>query len=247
MQLQRRPSAHVPADLGAALAHVRQHGGHRPAITVIRPDGREEQGFATLAQWAAKGAHLLEIDAMLEPGDHLLLDGPPGWMAAAVCLAAWASGIGVVTDRDHPLAASCTVAVFHDSRPTPEHDDVWVWGDAADGSPADADAGDGAEPWAIAVQAFPDAPPPSRASADLPALVADGHAFTQAELIARAVALPQDGVLGLDGVTRPASWIPALVVRPLVTLRSTLLLDRADRLAASGEGVGAWLGGGSVS
>jgi uncharacterized protein (TIGR03089 family) len=172
-----RPDPDV-TDLAAALRGATQRVGAGPAITVLFPDGRQEQGMASLAQWAAKGAHLLELDAMLGPGDTIGLDAPLSWTSAAVCLAAWWAGIAISLDGDAEV-----VVVHEDRHGAMTADEGYVLGDAIDGGPAgDLDV----EPWVRAVQTFPDQPPLPRASADAVALRAGSRSWTQRDLLERA-------------------------------------------------------------
>jgi hypothetical protein len=227
----------APGELASALARAREELGHRPAVTVLGRERRDEQGIASLAQWAAKGAHLLELDLMLEPGERLAVDLAPGWPLVAVSLAAWWSGVAV--DLDGTAAA----AVVQEGRtaPTTAQDVLWV-GDAVDGSPIGDAAG---EAWTSAVQSFPDHPPPPRATPDLPAIVTAERTLTQAEVLTAATSLLGDGgTLGIDGdVELPASLLlTALAVRPLLAGRPTVLLQPGvDRSAATGEKVTFWL------
>jgi hypothetical protein len=160
-------------------------------VTVLRPERRDEQGVATLAQWAAKGAHLLEADLGLGPGDRLHVDVRAGWPLAAVCLAAWWAGITVTTDGD------AEVAVVDESRPVPDGvEDLLRTGAAVDGVAGGAPC-DG-ETWSEAVQTFPDAPPPPEPPRSSPALAAGPRRFTQRELLADAAALgDRRGTLGV--------------------------------------------------
>jgi uncharacterized protein (TIGR03089 family) len=228
----RRP---LPGNLAEALHAARDALGHRPAVTVLGAQRRDEQGVASLAQWAAKGAHLLELDLLLEPGDVLTLDAPIGWTTAAVCLACWWSGITVSVG-----GPSGTVAVLEEGRdPPPDADDVLWLGDAVDGAPTTEVDG---EAWVHAVQTFPDQPPPPRATPDLPALVVAGRSWSQAELVRTAADLPSAGTLGLEDAEAlpPATAIAALVVRPLLVGRPTVVLRGVDRDAAAGERVTVW-------
>ncbi len=232
MQLSPLPDARpVPPDLAVALRDAAETLGHRPAITVLRASRRDEQGLASLAQWAAKGAHLLEADLLLEPGDRLALRGPVGWPLAAVALAAWWAGIVVTVDGD------AEVAVLHEGeQPPPSAEDVLWIGDAVDGAPTGPVEG---EPWAQAVQAFPDHPPLPRAHGDAPALERAGRTATQHELIGEVAG--EKGVLGLEGPSEdPAADLVAVAVRPVVTGRATVVLAGADREAAAGERVATW-------
>lgn len=221
----------TPEDLPSALRDAAGDLGHRPAITVLRAERRDEQGMASLAQWAAKGAHLLEADLLLEPGDRLALRGPVGWPLAAVALAAWWAGIVVSLDGD------AEVAVVHEGRqPPPGAENVLWTGDAVDGSPTAAVDG---EPWAQAVQAFPDHPPTPRGHGRAPALEHDGAVVTQQELIGRVA--DEQGVLGLDAdAVGAVEGLVAVAVRPLVTGRATVVLAGARPEDAAGERVATW-------
>ncbi|MDP9023411.1 MAG: hypothetical protein M3N57_12100 [Actinomycetota bacterium] len=225
---RRPPDA---TDLAEALRGAAETLGHRPAITVLRPDRRDEQGFASLLRWTAKGAHLLELECLLEPGDRVRLHSPAGWPAAVVCLAAWWIGAGLTVDRDAP------VAVHHEQLHAPEDaDDVYAVGDAPDGTPT---AQTSSEPWAVAVQAFPDVHPNPQAAAQRPALFTGGEQRTQAELLAAAHQWQDEGALGMPANVEPAVWIPA-IIRPLVTGEPTVILAGVDRGAASAERVAVW-------
>jgi hypothetical protein len=223
----------TPPDVPRALADAAERLGQRPAITLLRPGGREEQGMASLQQWAAKGAHLLEADLLLEPGDRLAVRAPLGWGVATVVLAAWWAGVLVTLDGD------AEVAVVHEGhRPPPSAEDVLWLGDAVDGSPTGEVDG---EAWAEAVQAFPDQPPPPRGGGDAPALEVDGEVRTQAELIAAVEADGTDGTLGIDAATSdPVGGLLSVALRPLLASRPTVVLAGADREAAAGERVAQW-------
>jgi hypothetical protein len=236
VQIGRLPArSPVPDDLPGALAARATSLGHRPAVTVRRAGRREEQGFSGLAQWAAKGAHLLTLDLLLEPGDRVAIVGPPGWMPVAVAHAAWWAGL-VVTD------GPADVAIVHvDAAEGVSADDVLVWGDAVDGTPDD-DVG--LEPWAVAVQAFPDQPPTPRGTAEAPAVLLGERARSGAEVLAEARELGGDGALGVEAGSAPrlADWLVAVAVRPLATGRPTVVVDGVGRDDVADEAVDAWLG-----
>lgn len=221
-----------PSDLAAALETARRDLGHRPAVTVLGPERREEQGVASLAQWAAKGAHLLELDLQVGPGDAILLDAPLSWTTAAVCLAAWWAGVTVRLDGEAP------VAVVHESRrPLATAADVLWLGDGIDGAPV---ADPGGEAWVQAVQAFPDQPPAPRAEPGTVAMVAGDRSWTHAQVIEVAGGLG-DGTLGLDAAaTDAATGTIAVAARPLVVRRPTVVLAGVGREAAAGERVTTW-------
>ena len=184
-------------DLAQAIANAARLLGHRPAITVVRADRRDEQGFVSLAQWTAKGAHLLQIECGLGPGDRLHLVSPPGWIAAAVCCAAWWAGVAV-TDR-----ADAAVTVAHEATTSAATGDAYILGDAFDGSPIGASA---AEPWAVAVQSFPDRPPPAAATAGTTAFDIDREALSHAATVDAALGAPT--ALAADAPMR--LWLLAL-------------------------------------
>ncbi len=237
MQLTPPPRPTSGADdVAAALRGAHAQLGAAPAITVLFPEGRQEQGVTSLAQWAAKGAHLLELDLLLSPGDTIRLDAPLSWTSAAVCLAAWWSGIAVSLDED------AEVAVCHQDRlANAKAEDVLVLGDRIDGSPTEEV---GEEPWVRAVQTFPDQPPLPRAQPDLPALRSGGRIWTQRELLETARQLEADArTVGLDAeAVNPVDGLVAVTLRPLVHLRPTVVLRGVDRAEADGDRVAAWLG-----
>ncbi|HEX2028315.1 MAG TPA: hypothetical protein VHF25_09990 [Nitriliruptorales bacterium] len=197
----------------------------------MRTDRREEQGFRSLLKWAAKGAHLLRVECLLEPGDRLMLHAPAGWVSAAVCYAAWWVGLIITVDGD------AHVAVHHEALPPPEGaDTLFVLGDAPDGSPL----GDTpSEAWAAAIQAFPDQPPEPAAARDRSAVMAGDLSWTHAELLQAARQWGDEGALGVLVDAEPAVWLAA-VVRPLVTGAATVVLAGADPAATRAEGVTRW-------
>lgn len=238
MQLRPPPDpSAIPTDVATGLREATATLGFRPAVTVLRAAGRrDEQGMGTLAQWAAKGAHLLEADLGLGPGDRVHVDVPAGWPLAAICLAAWWAGITVTTDGD------AEVAVVDESRPVPATgvEDLLRTGAAVDGAPVAVVEG---EAWAQAVQTFPDAPPPPRAAAELVALAVGPRRFTQRELLADAAGLgDRRGTLGLEAAhLDPVVAVLAVAARPVALQRATVVLDGADRDAAAADGVTVWL------
>lgn len=232
MQLQPPSAPTPPADLAVGLETAARERGQRPAVTVLSTGGRAEQGYVTLAQWAAKGAHLLQTDLFLEPGGRVLVDVPPGWTLAAVCAAVWWVGGTVVVGEGADVAG----AVVHESRPMPAAPEVYLVGDAVDGGLTVP--GDGWV-WAEEVQAFPDQPPARAADAGLAAIDEDGVVTTHGDLIASLAA--QRGVLGIDLTDFAGNGVREVAARPVVTGRTTLVLrDGLDRTAASGDGVTTW-------
>jgi hypothetical protein len=227
-------AAPTPTDVAGGLTAALAARGPQPAVTVLRPDRRDEQGVASLAQWAAKGAHLLEAELLLGPGHRLHLEAPPAWPLAAVCLAAWWAGIAIDLDAD------AEVAVVHEDRSAPEAEDVLWLGDGVDGGPRPSDDGPPGEAWPVAVQSWPDAPPPPGAGPDVTALIADGRRWTQRELLADAAAIGT-GRLGVDASSLdPVSAVLAVAARPIATPHPTVVLAGVDRAAADGEQVRTW-------
>lgn len=237
MQLSRRTSP-PPRDLSSGLSTRARELGQRPAVSVLRPGGRAEQGFVTLAQWAAKGAHLLEVDHAVGPGVHVHVDVPAGWPLAAVASAVWWTG-GVVA-----LGApgDAEVAVVHERRRTPDVDEVLLVGDAVDGAPVDPAR---LPVWAVEVQQFPDHPPVPGAAPDGPAVrTVDGALLTHAQLVDRVAGGPA-GPLGYDVASvgdDPLAALLAVAARPVVTGAATVVVDGVDRDAAAGDAVRSWWG-----
>jgi hypothetical protein len=206
--------------------------GHRPAITVLRRDRRDEQGFASLLKWTAKGAHLLEVECAAQPGDRVRIVGPAGWPLVTVCLAAWWIGAAITTGADGGSVAE----VLHESDEAVGHGQVYAVGDAMDGGPV----GDvRREPWPAATQLFPDDPPVPRGGADLVAVLSGGSSLTQAELLVASGRWGREGVLGIDAAAPPEVWLPA-VVRPFVTGLATVITDGVPQESAERENVRVW-------
>ncbi len=223
--MQLGMSRPAPADdVAAALTVSARDLGHRPALTVLSEVGREEQSFVSLHQWAAKGAHLLQLDHDLGPGDRVLVAGPTGWLPFAVCLAVWWCG-GHVVDT-----APFELAVVHESVAEPGGPATYRYGHHPDGT---ADEG---QSWATEVQAFPDQPPPATADGALPALTVGARRWTQADLLTTEHGHGRLGVATSDA----AVWLPAAAAA-LRSGRNTVLLRGVPRDVADGEGVGTWL------
>lgn len=242
MSLLQPPSgARDARDVPSAVRMMAQQAGHRPAITLLAPSGRQEQSFTSVAQWVAKTAHWLELDLLLEPGDRLGLVGPPGWVPAVSALGAWWSGLVVVVGDD---ATAADVVVAHTDHVPASAPEVVTWGWGFDGAP-DAGSSD-REPFVHVVQPFPDDPPPPRGRPDSPALrggTDDGPAHaSQSALLAQQASEPPTSV-GVPAEAPVASWLPIAALRPLVTGRPTVLLaPGVARSVADGDRVADWLG-----
>jgi acyl-CoA synthetase (AMP-forming)/AMP-acid ligase II len=235
----RLPSDGAPTDVATALERAAGALGMRPGVVVRSPEGRSEQGIASLANWASKIAHLLREDGGLSVGDPLGLDAPPGWTTASACLAAWWLGLVIVP------AADAEVVVRHDRRPPTPHARLeLIVGDAFDGTAVGSDP-ELALTWRA--QVLPDRPPPPERDGRLRALEVDGGHVDQATLLAAARADGRDRIGLLT--TRDASEAPsaaalgallaAAVLRPLVTGATTVVV--LDGGAVDDEGVTRWM------
>lgn len=233
MQLSRPDGARDARDVASAVRRVASSAGHRPALTLLAPTGRQEQSFTSVAQWVSKTAHWLALDLLLEPGDRLGVVGPPGWVPAVAALGAWWAGLTVVLG---PEADGADVVVAHADGVPAVTGDLVVWGWEFDGTPASAGP---TEPFVHAVQPFPDDPPAPVGTERDTALDDGARTLTQAELLASVHDEPANSA-GVDPTASP--WLPAATVRPLVTGRPTVLLaPGVDRTAADGDRVAHWL------
>jgi len=243
----RPPSAQ---DVAAALAGAVSALGQRPAITGLRPDGRREQGFASLSGWVAKSANLLSGEFGLGPGDRVGLAGPPSWPLAAVALSAWWVGVTVVAARTdgidlavvHVAQSRSTSGSGHASLP-PE---VLWFGDALDGTDDGMDDGmddlarglasPSGEWWADAVTPHPDRPPAAAHDGALIALTTpDGSTVSQRALL-DMLATDPGGAIGIlrtgqrDVLLRDdaALLLATLALRPLVTGSASVVVEADD-------------------
>lgn len=224
-----RPQA--AQDVATALSGAVKVLGQRPAIAGLRPDGRREQGFTSLAGWVAKSANLLTGEFGLGPGDRVGLTGPPGWPLAAAALSAWWVGVTVVP----PSAGHIDLALAHvtlaGSEDGPLPSEVLWFGDALDGT--DGSAPPSGEWWAEAVIPHPDRPPAAAHDGALIALTtADGVSTSQRGLLG-LIAGDERGAVGIlrtdddDAVGRPdaALLLATLALRPLVTGSASVVVE----------------------
>jgi len=206
--------------------------------------------MVSLAQWASKGAHLLTGTLDLPPGALVAVDLHASWISAAVCMAAWWSGLGVsiVTDGVAPQQADVVVRADSDATEvppptgqgsntpadTPLQRTFWV-GTSRDGIPQH----DGLVGWADEVQWLPDAPPPPRDVAGI-ALTCGTRTWTMPDLLAEARSW-QAGTVGIEvGATDPLDAIMAVAVRPIVSGHPTVVVDGVPRTLADGDRVAYW-------
>ncbi len=240
--LGARPSA--ASDIPTALAGAASTLGQRPAVTSLGDGGRHEQGFVSLAGWAAKGANLLRDEFGLGAGDRIGIEGPPGWPIAAVTLAAWWLGAVVVPAATPGLL----VRVRHTGTTTgvagsgPSDGDgvttLWI-GDAVDGSGVPPTSGD--ESWTDAVIPYPDrAPTPVRDGAAIALDLMDGSAMTQHQLLSAladdpggAIGILRHGDQDLLAGADAALLLSALVLRPLVTGAASVVAAPSETSAGS--------------
>jgi hypothetical protein len=243
----RPPSA---TDVAAALAGAVATMGQRPAITGLQPDGRREQGFASLAGWVAKGANLLSGEFGLGPGDRVGLSGPAGWPLAAAALSAWWVGVSIVPARSagiglaiaHIASADGTTSGAPEVGPLPP--EVLWFGDGLDATDGTGAAPPSAEWWADAVTPHPDRPPAAVHDGTLTALtLRDGTGRSQRDLL-DAVADAAGGAIGLvrsadtDVLAVPEAplLIATLALRPLVTGSATVVVG-ADTSSEERDGI----------
>jgi len=224
------PAQATPSTLAEALQLAARHG-QRPAVTALTSSGRYEQSYVSLAQWAAKGAHLLQSDLGCEPGTRLAVCSRVSWHTSAIVLAAWWVGIEVTTDPSD----AAVVIVSDDIMPTVAHTHMFSVGDAIDGAPVEPF---GIAAWTQEVRLFPDTPPPATCTPDSIALRDTTGHFTHADLIARS---DNEGVIGCD-VTGLISTetLYDVAARPMLTGHRTVIIDRVSRAVADAERVSVW-------
>lgn len=227
------PGKRDAVDIPAAVRATAASSGHRPGLTVLAPTGRQEQSFASLAQWTAKTAHWIALELLLEPGDHLGIVGPPGWVPAAAALGAWWAGLTVVVGD---AAAQADVVLSHVDGVPAVSGDLVVWGWGFDGAPT---SNGPADAFVEVVQPFPDDPPAPLGTASSPALDEGRDVATQAAVLELLRDAPAEAV----GVGATAeSWLTTAAVRPFVTGRPTVILaPGVDRGAAAGDRVATWV------
>ncbi len=241
--MQLGPPAATPAatDVAEALRTGAGGLGHRPAVTVLHPGVRYEQSAVSLANWAAKGAHLLELDHLIGPGSTVGLLAPPCWTTASVALATWWLGgtVSLLVDGSEEV----TVAHRRTAdEPGAAAADLLV-GDGVDGAPlaAGATTGTAVPAWTHEAQPLPDHPPAPQARGALPALRTAQGTWTQTQLLELARELGA-GTGGVEADrTDPVDALVAVALRPLVTGRATVVLRGVGRQAAAAEKVTTWL------
>lgn len=220
----------TPSTLAEALRSAARHG-QRPAVTALTNSGRYEQSYVSLAQWAAKGAHLLQSELGCGPGARLAVCSRVSWHTAAIVLGAWWVGVEVTTDP----SGAAVVIVSDDTLPTVAHAHMFSVGDAIDGAPVEPF---GIAAWTQEVRLFPDTPPPATCTPESIALHDTTGSFTHADLVARS---DTGGVVGCDVSEQiSAETLFDVAARPILTGQRTVIIDRVSRAVADAERVNVW-------
>ncbi|MGY1754916.1 TIGR03089 family protein [Blastococcus sp. SYSU D01042] len=111
------PPAALPADL---LAAALRRSAATPLLTSYddATDERVELSAATLANWVAKTANLLQDECDVGPGSTVALALPVHWQTAAVLLGAWSCGAAVLDTalEDEGRAAGADVVLAAQER-----------------------------------------------------------------------------------------------------------------------------------
>jgi uncharacterized protein (TIGR03089 family) len=165
----------------------------RPLLTWYRGDARVELSRATVANWVAKTAGLLDHELLIGPGSKVRIVPSRHWLSLVVPLAVWRVGAAIVEDGPADLLVSDLVTEDVDAA------DLMLLPDDAFGlSRAPAPA-----PWQLfaeLVQAQPDRYPATPVT-DEQLAFATAPLMTHQELIKRArtdavaLGLPQSGRL----------------------------------------------------
>ena len=238
----------TPADL---LRSALAADAARPLVTFYddATGERVELSVATLANWVAKTANLLQDELSAEPGDRLALPLPAHWHTAVWLLAC--SSTGVVAELPgssaDPAAVSATASAADLVVSGP---DTLEAARACSGErvalslrPLGArfpQPPDGFTDYAVEVPGQGDHfTPYSPVDPDAPALVVGGEELTGAQIVERARA--DAGARGLGPGSRLLSVLPydtwegvsAGLFAPLATGGSVVLCRHSDRLDAS--------------
>lgn len=219
-----------PSTLAEAVRIAARHG-QRPAITALTHVGRYEQSYVSLAQWAAKGAHMLQSDLGCEPGTRLAVCSRVSWHTTAIVLGAWWVGVEVTTDPSD----AAVVIVSDDSMESMPHTHMFSVGDAIDGAPIEPF---GIPAWTQEVRLFPDTPPPATCTPESVALRDTTGYFTHADLVARS---DNDGIVGCDVTDQISTeMLFDVAARPMLTGQRTVIIDQVSRAVADAERVNVW-------
>jgi uncharacterized protein (TIGR03089 family) len=109
----------MPTDPADLLARALRRDPARPLVTAYddATGERVELSAATLANWVAKTANLLQDEFDVEPGRTVAVALPVHWQTAAVLLAVWSCGAAVLdtaAEDDGSLAAADVVLAAQD-------------------------------------------------------------------------------------------------------------------------------------
>ncbi len=121
--------AHLPGL--ADLVRMLDDEPHRPRLVVYTAGGRTELSGASLANWTAKVAGLLNDELGLGPGDVAAVRATAGWQLAPVLLGCWWAGLTVTAEN-----APAQVA-FVDPGADADAADVFVLSHHPFGAPAE--------------------------------------------------------------------------------------------------------------
>lgn len=211
-----------PRTIADLLTARTRSAGHRPLLTCYDDTvgARTELSYATLDNWAAKTANLLAEACDVSPGDTVGIDLDGHWTAAAVLLACWRVGAGVV------VGAPGVVTFCHQQRLDAYGDrPVVVVGDGLAAEPTDPVAQRaGLLVLADEVHAFAD-DHDDTATAASPALVVAGTHLDHTALLDRSTALgARIGDAGRVALALPLDDPSAIAVLVAVLLRTGSLV-----------------------
>jgi uncharacterized protein (TIGR03089 family) len=200
-----------------------------PVVTFadVRTGSRTELSAASLQNAAAKIANALRDSFDLEPGSRVGVQIPQHWQRSAWCAGVWTAGCVLVLDDAAPvdlIVAGPSEAVSAGAAP------VAVVSLHPLGLPLAETLPAGVEDVTLAVRQQPDAYLYDPPTADLAALLSDGHVLTQSEVLAAARdraerwGLVAGGrLLAAEGLDAGDAWMAALAV-PLSVEGSVVLV-----------------------
>jgi uncharacterized protein (TIGR03089 family) len=200
---------------------------------------RVELSGATLGNWVAKTANLLQDDYSVAAGDRVAVLLPAHWQTAAILLAAWSVGGCAVPVADGASVAFTTADRFEQASTAADVIALALLplGRAFPQPPA------GTQDFARVVPSQPDAFTAYAPPADDDPAVADAAGTTTTAGALAAAATERAAALGLTAGSRillpagsggPAEWFAELLV-PLAAGASLVLCANADPAALPGR------------
>jgi uncharacterized protein (TIGR03089 family) len=225
----------IPADL---LAGAVASASAQPFLTFYddRSGERVELSVATLDNWVAKTANLLQDGLNTEPGERLTIALPTHWQAAVWTLAAWAAGLVVDLDQAEGPDVAVSGPDTLDAVLTWKARDTVALALRPLGGPFTEELPTGVWDYGGEVLAYGDDFEPYVPTAgDDPALLRDGVTMSGAELVSVTAARVEE--LGLRRGERiltdlNPSTHPGLIdalLAPLAVLGSAVLVVNPDR------------------